>query len=94
MHGSSLPRANTCLFTELLFFMSEEGEETTSSYFTTHYVAIEASTASLEALIASLLPACGTAKEAAFPTAINLLIAIGSLFSCVDDERAMPPSCV
>ena len=92
-HGSSLPTANKYLFAELLFFMTGEGEETTSPSFTTRYVAIEASSASLEALIASVLPACGTAKEATFPTAINLLIAIGSLFSCADGERATPPSC-
>ena len=55
--------------------------------------AIEASNASLEVLIASLLPACGTTKEATFPTAINLLIAVGSLFSCPDGEWATPPSC-
>ena len=79
-HGSSLPAANKYLFAELLFFMSGEGEETTSPSFTTRYAAIEASSASLEALIASVLPACGTAKEATFPTTINLLIAVGLLF--------------
>ena len=68
--------ANKYLFAEILFFVSGEGEETTSPSFTTRYTTIEASSASLEALIASLLPACGTAKEATFPMAINLLIAI------------------
>ena len=73
--------------------MSGEDEETTSPSFTTRYAAIEASNALLEALIASELPTCGTAKEATFPTAINLLIAVGSLFSCADGERATLPSC-
>ena len=92
-HGSSLPTANKYLFAEFLFFTSEKGDETTAPSFTTRYAAIEASSASLEALIASLLPACGTVKEATFPTAINLLIAVGSLFSCTDGERATSPSC-
>ena len=86
--------ANKYLFANFLFFTSGEGYETTVPSFTTRYVAIEASCASLEALIASLLPACGTVKEATFPTAINLLIAVGSLFSCADGERATSPSCV
>ena len=52
----------------------------------------EASSASLEALIATLLPASGTAKEVTFLTAIKLLIAVRSLFSCADGERATPIS--
>ena len=92
-HGSSLPTANKYLFAKLLFFMSGEGEETTSPSFTTCYVAIEGSSALLEVLIASVLSACGTAMEATFPTAINLLIAVGLLFSCADGERTTPPSC-
>ena len=92
-HRSSLPMANKYLFAGLLFFTSGEGEETTSPSFTTRYVAIEAFSASLEALIASVLPACGTVKEATFSMAINLLIAVGLLFSCADGERATPPSC-
>ena len=78
---SGLPTANKYLFADLFLFTSGEGDEATSPSFTIRYAAIEASSASLEALIASLLPVCGTAKEATFPTAINLLIAIGSLFS-------------
>ena len=89
---SSLPRANKCLFADPLFFTAGEEDEATSPSFAAENAAIEASSASLEALIASLLPACGTAKEATFPTAINLLIAVGSLFSYADGERAKPPS--
>ena len=77
-----LPTTNNNLFANLFLFMSGEGDEATSPSFTTRYAAIEASSASLEALIASLLPACGPAKEATFPTAIRLLIAVGSLVAC------------
>ena len=73
-NGSGLPTANNYLFADLLFFTSGEGDEATSPSFTTRYAAIEASSASLEVLIASLLPACGPAKKATFPTAIRLLI--------------------
>ena len=62
--------------------------------FTTRHVAIEASSALLEALIASLLPACGPTKEATFQSAIRLLIAVGLLVACADDEWATTPSCV
>ena len=92
-HRSSLPTANKYLFAEFLFFTSGEGDETMAPSFTTRYAAIEASSALLEALIASLLPTCGAMKEATFPTAINLVIAIGSLFSCADGKRATSPSC-
>ena len=81
------------MFADLLIFMSGEGGEATSPSFTISYVAIEASSASLEALIASLLPASGTAKEDTFPMAINHMVAVGSLFSSSDGERAMLPSC-
>ena len=84
--------ANKKLFANLLFFMSGEGDEATSPIFTTRYTAIEASSASLEALIAILLPACATLKEATFSTAINFLIAVGLLFSCTNGERATLPS--
>ena len=87
VHGSSLPMANKYLFADLLFFTNGEGDEATSSSFIIRYVAIEASSASLEVLIGSLLPACGTTKEATFPTVINLLIAVGSLFFCANGER-------
>ena len=87
-HGSSLPTANKYLFANLLFFTSGEGDDTTLPIFTTRYAAIEASSASLEALIAVLLPAGGTPKQATFPTAINLLIAVELLFSCANGERA------
>ena len=85
--------ANKCLFADLLLFTTGEGDEATSPFFVAENAEIEASNASLEALIASLLPPCDTAKEATFPTAINLLIAVGSLFSFPDSERATPPSC-
>ena len=73
--------------------MSIEGNEAMSPSFTTSYIAIKASSASPEVLIASLLPTGGTAKEAIFPMAINHLSAVGSLFSCANGKRAMPPSC-
>ena len=57
-------------------FTSGEGDEATSPSFAIRCAAIEASSASLEALIAALLPAVGTAKKANFPTAIKLLIAV------------------
>ena len=91
--GAVLPMANKYLFADLLFFMSGEGDDATFPIFTTRYAAIEASSASLEALIAVLLPAGGTPKQAIFPTAINLLIAVELLFSCTDGERATLPSC-
>ena len=93
-NGSGLPTANNYLFADLFLFMSGEGDEVTSPSFTTRYAAIEASSASLEALIASLLPACGPATEATFPTAIRLLIAVGSLVACADSEWATTPSCM
>ena len=86
--------ANNYLFADLFLFTSGEGDEATSPSFTTRYAAIEASSTSLEALIASLLPACGPAKEATFPIAIRLLIAIGSLVACADGEWATTPSCM
>ena len=93
-NGSGLPTANNYLFADLFFFMSGEGDEVTSPSFTTRYVAIEASSTSLEALIASLLPACGPVKEATFPMAIRLLIAVGSLVACTDSEWVTTPSCM
>ena len=93
-NGSGLPMANNYLFADLFLITSGEGDEVTSPSFTTRYAAIEASRASLEALIASLLPACGPAKEATFPTAIRLLIAVGSLVTCEDSEWATTPSCM
>ena len=85
--------ANKCLFADLLFFTTKEGDEAASPSIAAENVAIEASSTSLEALITSLLPGCGNEKEAIFPTAINLLIAVGSLFFCTDGERATTPSC-
>ena len=84
--------ANKYLFADLLFFMSGEGDEAMSPIFTTRYAAIEASSASLEALIASSLPVCGPANEAIFSMAIKLLIAIRSFDACKDGEQATPPS--
>ena len=54
----------------------------------------ESSNASMEALTASLLPACGPAKEATFPTAIRLLITVRLLVACADGEWGTTPSCV
>ena len=91
-NGGVFTTANKYLSADLLFFTAGEGDEATSPSFASKNAVIEASGASLEALIASLLPACGTAKEATFPTAINLLIAVGSLSSYTNGERAKPPS--
>ena len=85
-NANSLPTVNNYLFADLFLFTSREGDETISSSFTIRYAAIEASSALLEALIASLLSTCGPAKEATFPTAIRLLIAVGSLVACADGE--------
>ena len=90
-NGRGLPTANNYLFVDLFFLMGGEGDEATSPSFTTRYVAIEVSSASLEALSGSSLPTCGPAKEATLPTAIRLLIAIGLLISCTDGEWATTP---
>ena len=50
------------LFVILLLFKSGEGDETTPPSFATANVLIEASSTSLEALIASLLPSGDIAK--------------------------------
>ena len=90
--GGVFSTANKCLSADLLFFIAGEGDEATSPSFVAENAAIEASSTLLEALIAILLPACGTPKEATFLTAINLLIAVGLLFSCTGGERATSPS--
>ena len=91
-NGGVFTMANKYLSADLLFFTARKGDKATSPSFAAENAAIEASSASLEALIAILLPACGTLKEATFPTAINLLIAVGLLFSCAGGERATSPS--
>ena len=58
--------ANEYLFANLLLLASGEGDEATSPSFAIRYAAIEASSASLEASIATLLPVGGTAKDAFF----------------------------
>ena len=93
-NGSDLPTVNNYLFADLFLFMSGEGDVASSPSFTTCYAAIEASSASLEALIASLLPACGPTKEATFLMAIRLLIAVGLLVACKDSEWATTTSCM
>ena len=60
--GSTLPMAKKDLFANLYIFTSGEGDEATSPSFLIHYMAIEASCASLEVLIASFLPASGIAN--------------------------------
>ena len=72
-NGSGLPTANNYLFADLFLFTRGEVDEATSPSFATRCVAIETSSASLEALIASLLPAFGPVKEATFSMAIRLL---------------------
>ena len=76
--------ANNYLFANLFLFTSREGDEATSPSFIIRYVAIEAFGASLEALISSLLPACGPRKESTFPTAIRPLFAVRSLVACAN----------
>ena len=91
--GGLYSRQRNYIFADILFFTSREGDEATSPSFATRYEAIEASSESLEALIATLLPASGTAKEATFPTAIKPFVTVVSLFSSTDGERATLPSC-
>ena len=86
--------ANNYLFADLFLFMIGEGDEATSPSFTIRYATIEASSAFLEALIGSLLPECGPAKEATFLMAVRLLIAVKLLFACTDGEWATTPSCM
>ena len=57
-----------------------------SSSFAIHYAVIDASSMTLEVLIARLLPTNGIVKEATFPIVIKLLIAIGFLFAYTDGE--------
>ena len=64
--GSTLPTANKYLFADLQVFTSGEGDGATSLSFAIRYMVIEASSVSLEALIATLLPACDTAKDPIF----------------------------
>ena len=49
---------------QYLCVYKRRGDEATSPSFAIHHAAIEASSVSLEALIATLLPADGTVKEA------------------------------
>ena len=65
-NANSFPTANKYLFADLFLLKSGEGDEATSPSFTIRYAAIEASSASLEALIASLLAASGPAKRPLF----------------------------
>ena len=78
-NGNNLLMANKYMFADFLIFMSGEGDEAMFPSFTISYVAIKASSTSVEALIASLLPASGTAKEDTFPMAINHMVAVGLL---------------
>ena len=50
--GSNFPKANKYLFTNLLLFGSGEGDDTMSPSFATKNIAIDATTASLEVLLA------------------------------------------
>ena len=90
--GALSPWQKNYLFTNLLFFTSGENEEATSPSLAIRYVAIEAFSTSLEALIVALLPAGGTTKETTFPTTIKLLIGVKSLFSHTNGEQATPQS--
>ena len=85
--------ANKYLFANLLLLTIGEGGKATSPSFAIRYVVIEASSTPLEALIASLLPTSGIAKEATFPITFNLLIGIRCFFSFTNGERATLPSC-
>ena len=52
-NGGTLPTANKYLFADLLISLSGEVDKATSFSFATRYAPIEASSASLEALIAA-----------------------------------------
>ena len=60
--GALYPWKTHYLFANLLFFTIGEDDEATSSSFATRYAAIEASSASLEVLVATLLLASSTIK--------------------------------
>lgn len=84
--------ANKYLFASLASFGSVEGDRATSPRFSIANVVMSASRASLEALIASLLPIGGTAKEVTSPTTIKLLIAVRTFFVSANGERETSPS--
>ena len=63
MKGRTLIAANKQLFVDLLPFTSGEGDEATSPSFAIRYAAIEGSSSSPEALIASLLPTSGMQRD-------------------------------
>ena len=84
MNGSTLPTANKYMFAYILLFTSGQRYEATSPYFVAENGAIGASSASLEVLIASLVPAGGIAKETTFSTTGKLLTTVESFFSCAN----------
>ena len=92
-NGSTLQTANHHLFASLFFCMSGEGDRESSPPFSSTNAVMSASSALLEALIASLLPTVGTTKEATFLRAIKLLIAIELLFACANGEWETALSC-
>ena len=60
---STLTTVNKCLFSNLLLFASGEGDKVASPSFTTSYMTIEASSASLKTLIASWYMQWGCKRE-------------------------------
>ena len=90
--GEDFTHCKQHLFADISLFTSGQDDEATAPSFSICYARIEASIALLEALIASLLPAGGTAKEVTFPTAIKLLIAVGWFFAWANGERETLPS--
>ena len=91
--GALCPWETNYSFANLLFFTSIEGAEAMLPSFATRYVAIKAFSLLLEALIATLLPAGDTAKEAIILIAIKLLIIFRFFFSGANGEQSTPPSC-
>ena len=92
-NGSTLQTTNNYLFSNLFSFMSGEVYRASSPPFLNANAMISASSASLEAPIASLLSIGSTLKEATFLREIKLLIVVGLLFACANDEWTTTPSC-
>ena len=89
-NGSGLPAANNYLFADLLLFTSGEGDKATSPSFTAENSGIDASSALLEALIATLYMKWGCEWEQ-FPTANNYLFANLLLFTSGEGDEATSP---
>ena len=80
-------RQTKYLFADLWLFTSVEGDEATSPSFAIRYAAIDASSTSLEAIIATLLPAGGTTKKRPFSDG-NQALDCRRIVSCFHRWRA------